>query len=115
MKSVRYGRYTGEDLGLDSADLLQALADFFLGSGFDDPYMQFSEFNQHSLENLKRAIEAALARGDMFDPERAEQIRQQLESMSQEQLDQLLERLVQKLIDEGYINAERPDQGRGGS
>lgn len=114
MKSVRYGRYTGEDLGLSAEDLLQALADFFLGSGFDDPYMQFSQFNQHSLENLKRALEEALARGDMFDPERAEQIRQQLESMSQEELDQLLERLVQKLIDDGYINAERPEGGRGG-
>ena len=114
MKSVRYGRYTGEDLGLGAEDLLQALADFFLGSGFDDPYMQFSEFNRHSLENLKRALEEALARGDMFDAERAEQIRQQLESMSQEDLDQLLERLVRKLIDEGYINAERPEGGRGG-
>ncbi len=112
MKSVRYGRYTGEDLGLGAEDLLQALADFFLGSGFDDPYMQFSQFNQHSLENLKRALEEALARGDMFDPERAEQIRQQLESMSQEELDQLLEGLVRKLIDEGYINAERPEGGR---
>ena len=78
MKSVRYGRYTGEDLGLSAEDLLQALANFFLESGFGDPYMQFSEFNQHSLENLKRAIEEALARGDSFDAERAEQIRRQL-------------------------------------
>jgi Ca-activated chloride channel family protein len=112
MKSVRYTRYTGDDFGLSAEDLLRALSDFFLQSGFDNPYMQFSEFNEHSLEALKRAIEEALQRGELFDPERAEQIRQQMESMSEEQLDQLLNRLVQKLADEGYINTE-PQGGPG--
>src|SRR5215472_1317871 len=113
MKSVRYSRYTGEDFGLSAEDLLKALADFFLESGFQNPYMQFSEFNQHSLEELKRAIEQALERGEMFDPERAEQVRQQLEQMSQEQLDQMLNRLVQKLVDEGYINTDPQSGGTG--
>ena len=113
MRSVRYGRYTGEDFGLSAEDLLKALADFFLESGFDSTYMRFSEWNQHSLENLKRAIEEALARGEMFDPERAEQIRGQLENMSQEEMDQLLNRLVQKLVDEGYISTEPQNGGRG--
>ena len=60
MKSIRYSRYTGEDLGLSAEDLMKALADFFLESGFQNPYMQFSEMNQHSLEELKRALEQAL-------------------------------------------------------
>ena len=113
MKSIRYSRYTGDDFGLNAEDLLKALSDFFLESGFDNPYMQFSEWNQHSLEDLKRAIERALERGEMFDPERAEQIRQQLEQMSAEQLDQLLSRMVQKLVDEGYINTEQQAGGAG--
>ena len=75
--------------------------------------MQFSEFNQNTLEDLKRTLEQALERGEMFDPERAEQIRQQLESMSAEELDQLLSRLVQKLVDEGYITTEPQGGGRG--
>jgi len=112
VKSVHYGRYTGEDLGLSTEDLLKALADFFLNSGFDNPYMRFSEWNQHTLEDLKRALEDAILNGEMFDQERAEQIRQQLESMSGEEIDQLLNRLVQKLVDEGYINTE-PQQGGG--
>ena len=106
MRSVRYGRYTGDDFGLTAEDLMRALADFFLESGFNDPYFQFSEMNQKTLEDLKRALEEALERGEMFDPERAEQVRQQLEAMSQEQLDQALSRLVEKLIEEGYITAE---------
>jgi len=113
MKSVHYSRYTGDDFGLTAEDLMRALSDFFLQSGFDNPYMQFSEFNSNTLEDLKRAIEQALERGELFDPERAEQIRQQLEAMSEEQLDQLLSRLVQKLVDEGYINTEPQGGGRG--
>ena len=113
MKSIRYTRYTGEDFGLSAEDLMKALADFFLNSGFDNPYMRFSEFNENSLEDLKRALERALQEGQMFDPERAEQIRKQLEKMSPEEMDQLLNKLVQKLVDEGYINTEQP-QGGGG-
>jgi Ca-activated chloride channel homolog len=113
MKSVHYSRYTGDDFGLTAEDLMRALSDFFLQSGFDNPYMQFSEWNQNTLEDLKRAIEQALERGELFDPERAEQIRQQLEAMSEAQLDQLLSRLVQKLVDEGYINTEQQGGGRG--
>ena len=113
MKSVRYSRYTGDDFGISAEDLLKALADFFLESGFDNSYMQFNEWNQHSLEDLKRAIERALERGEMFDPERAEQIRQQLEQMSAEQLDQLLSKMVQKLVDEGYINTDQQAGGAG--
>ena len=113
MKFVRYGRYTGDDFGLSAEELMRALSDFFLQSGFHNPYLQFGEWNQHSLEDLKRALEQALERGAFFDPERAEQIRRQLESMTEEQLDQLLSRLVQKMVDEGYITTE-PQAGPGG-
>jgi Ca-activated chloride channel family protein len=113
MKSIRYSRYTGEDLGLTAEDLMKALSDFFLQSGFDNPYMQFSEFNSHTLEDLKQALERALQQGEMFDPERAEQIRQQLENMSEKELEQLLSRLVQKLVDEGYMTTEPQSGGRG--
>jgi len=113
VKSVRYSRFTGDDFGLSAEDLMKALADFFLESGFHNSHMQFGEWNQHSLDELKQAIEQALQRGELFDPERAEQIRQQLESMSEEQLDQMLSRMAQKLVDEGYINAESQAGGAG--
>jgi Ca-activated chloride channel family protein len=113
MKSVNYSRYTGDDFGLTAEDLMRALSDFFLQSGFDNPYMQFSEFNSNTLEDLKHAIEQALERGELFDPERAEQIRQQIEAMSEEELDQLLSKLVQKLVDEGYVNTEPQGGSRG--
>jgi Ca-activated chloride channel family protein len=115
MKWVRYSRFTGEDFGLSAEDLLKALSDYFLSSGFDNPYLRFGEMNANSLEALKRAIENALLNGEMFDPAQAEQVRQQLEKMSAEELDQLLSRLAQKLIDEGYLAAQQPETGEGGA
>ena len=64
---VRYCKYTGEDLGIGAEDLLQALADFLLQSGFNTQYMPFSEWNQHTLEDLKKAIQQALESGKLFD------------------------------------------------
>jgi Ca-activated chloride channel family protein len=85
---------------------LRALADHLLQSGFQDPYMQFSEMNQQTLEDLKRAIERALEGGDLFDPEQAQQIQERLQQMSEEQREQLLQNLVQKLQDGGYISMD---------
>ena len=119
MRWVTYSRYTGEDFGLSAEELLKALADFFLESGFQQQYMQFSEWNQHTLEELKQAIQRALESGELFDSERAEQIRRQLAEMPAEQLEQILQRLVQKLVDEGYLTVEDqkldPQTGVGGT
>jgi len=106
MRKISYSRFAEEDLGIETEDLLRALSDYFLQSGFQDPYLQFSEMNQHTLEELKQAIERALEGGELFDPERAEQIRERLQQMSGEQRERLIERLIQKLEEGGYINAE---------
>ncbi|MGA7409018.1 MAG: hypothetical protein WBW33_00950 [Bryobacteraceae bacterium] len=108
MKWISYSRFSEEDLGVDVEDLLKALSDFLLESGFQDPYMQFSEMNQHTLENLKQAIERALESGEMFDEERAEEIRQRLQQMSAQQREKLMQRLIEKLEESGYINTESP-------
>jgi len=114
MKWIHYSKYTGDDLGLTAEDLLRALSDFLLDSGYNTQYMGFSEWNQHTLDDLKKALERALEHGDTFDPEQAQRIQQALESMSPEQLDQLLDRLVQKLENEGYLTKETGEAGKGG-
>ena len=40
-----------------------------LESGFNTQYMPFSEWNQHTLEDLKKAIQQALDSGELFDDE----------------------------------------------
>src|ERR1700690_2750955 len=91
MKSVCYPRYTGEDLGVDAEGLLQALSDFLLQSGFNTQYMPFSEANEHTLEELKRAIERALQEGKLFDDDRMQEMMDRLQSLSAEQMDKLLD------------------------
>ena len=106
MKRIHYTKYTGDDLDIGADDLMKALSDYLLESGFHAQQMGFSEWNPHNLEELKKAIENALQRGEMFDPEQTERLRKKLENMQPEQMDQLLNQMVQKLIDEGYLTLE---------
>ncbi|MBM3775846.1 MAG: hypothetical protein FJW37_11890, partial [Acidobacteria bacterium] len=111
MRSIRYSKFTGDDFGIESEDLLQALSDFLLQSGFNTQYMPFSELNEHTLDDLKQAIQRALEQGQLVDPARLDQMLDRLESMSAEELDQLLNRLVQKLVDDGHITADQQQAG----
>jgi len=116
MKRIHYSRYTGDDLGIGAEDLLNALADFLLESGFNTQYMPFTEFNQHTLEDLKKAIQEALEQGKLFDDDQLQQMMERIRNMTPEQMDQLLERLVQKMVDEGQVTIEEPsDQPAAGS
>jgi Ca-activated chloride channel family protein len=113
MKWINYSRFTEEDLGIDAEDLLQALSDFFLQSGYQDPYFQFTEFNSQTLDDLRRALERALEEGNSFDNDRAEEIRQKLQQMTAEQRERLLKRLIEKLEEAGYIHTEGvPDEAQ---
>ncbi|HWF47019.1 MAG TPA: hypothetical protein VG168_08440 [Bryobacteraceae bacterium] len=106
MKWISYSRFSEEDLGIEVDDLLKALSDYFLQSGFQDPYMQFAEMNRHTLEDLKQAIERALEGGELFNPEHAEQIRQRLQEMSGQQREKLIEKLIDKLEQAGFLNLD---------
>jgi Ca-activated chloride channel family protein len=110
VKYIRYSKYTGEDMGIGAEELLQALSDFLLESGFNTQYMPFSEWNQHTLEDLKKAIQQALEQGKLFDEEQLQEMMQRLQNLSPEQMDKLLENLVQKMVDEGQITIEEPSE-----
>src|ERR1700752_70225 len=110
MKWVNYSKYTGEDMGISAEDLLQALSDFLLESGFNTQYMPFSEWNQHTLEDLKKAIQQALEQSKLFSDDRLQEMMEQLQNMSPEQMDKLLENLIQKMVDEGQITIEEPGE-----
>src|ERR1017187_10855400 len=94
MKWINYSKYTGEDFGIDAGDLLQALADYLLQSGFRDPY---AEWDEHTLENLKQAIQRALESGQLFDQNALQEMTERLRSLSPEQMEQLLDNLMQKM------------------
>jgi len=113
MKFIRYSKYTGDDLGISAEDLLRALSDFLLESGFNSQYMPFSEWNQHTLEDLKEAIRQALEQGKLFDDDAVQQMIERVRQMTPEQMDAMLEKLVQKMVDEGQITVEQPPESAG--
>jgi Ca-activated chloride channel homolog len=110
MKRIRYTKFTGDlasSFGLE--ELMQALSDFLLDSGFNDPYSQFQEFNDQTLENLREAIKQALESGDLLDEESQEKFDQ----LSADEVEQLVDQIIQKMQEQNFINAEMPDQGKG--
>ena len=70
--------------------------------------MPFSEWNQQTLEDLKRAIQQALEQGELVRNDRMQRDAGASAAMTPEQMDKLLENLVQKLVDEGHITIEEP-------
>ena len=60
---------------------------------------------EHTLDALKRAIEDALMNGEMFDEELREQIEQM---MADGQLDELIQKLIERMQQEDYISVDEP-------
>ncbi len=105
MKWIKYSRYTPEDLDISSEDLMRALADFFLQSGFDNPYYP-NPGRAMSFQELRDAIEHALYEDRLLDAEKMEQIREILDRMTPEELDRLADRLARQLAQEGYVRLD---------
>lgn len=115
MRWIRYTRYLGEDLGISAEQLMEALADYFLQSGFEREYFYLTEWDPHALEELEEAIRRAIERGELFDPDRAEQLQQAWRNLTAAEQAQVLQRLVQKLADEGYVQLLPEQEAEPGS
>jgi Ca-activated chloride channel family protein len=106
MKRIRYSKYVPDPAGeMSMEDLLSALSDYLLQSGFQNyMYDDFGDGDQ-TLDDLRRAIEQALLDSDLLD----EQMRQQLQQMQMEgTLDELIDQLIQRMQQEDYISIDQP-------
>jgi Ca-activated chloride channel family protein len=110
MKRIRYEKYSGDVASeVDLEDLLQALSDYFLDSGFSDPYSQFGDLDQ-DMESLREALRRILESGEFFDQETQQKIDQ---LKAEGKLDELIEKLLQRLERESYISYAQPNgEGR---
>jgi Ca-activated chloride channel family protein len=109
MKLTRYTKFTGDlSTGFDLEDLMQALSDFLLDSGFQDPYSPFSNMDD-SMESLREAIRQALDSGEILD----EDAQEQYEQLEEPQVEELIDKIIQRMKDEAYLNAEEPQEGDG--
>ena len=106
MKRVRYSKYVPDPANeMSMEDLLNALSDYLLQSGFQN-YMYYDLPNgEHTLEELRRAIEQALLDSDLLD----EEMRQRLQEMQMEgTLEELIEQLIERMEQENYISVDQP-------
>ncbi len=113
MRATRYSRYISEDLDLDSADLLRALADHLLASGFERQFYPFDPSSANTLEELREALREAIESGRAAnDPDLSEQLGQMFDQLTPDEQERVLDQLIQKLQDEGYIaTSGQPSDG----
>jgi len=112
MKRIRYSKYVPDAAGeMSLEDLLGSLSDYLLQSGFQSDMWYEMPEGEHTLDELRRAIEQALMDGDQFDDD----MRERLQQMAADgELDDLIEKLIQRMQQEDYISIdEPPDPSRG--
>ncbi len=106
MKYTKYSKYVADladEMSLD--DLINALSDYLLESGFQNDYMYFQQMDEHNLDALRQAIQQALEMGDFLDDE----MRQKLEQMQMDgTLEELIEKLINRMEQEDYISVDEP-------
>ncbi len=105
MKYTKYSKYVA-DLAdeMSMEDLLSALSDYMLESGFQSDSMYFQQLDEHSLDALRQAIQQALEMGDFLDDE----MRERLEQMQADgTMDELIERLIERMQQEELISVDQ--------
>ncbi|HXM12663.1 MAG TPA: VWA domain-containing protein [Terriglobales bacterium] len=106
MKRIRYSKYVPDPAGdMSMEELLSALSNYFLQSGFNDNFWYELPEGEQTLDELRRALEQALLNGEMFD----EEMRDRLQQMQMEgQLEELIENLIERMQQEDYISIDQP-------
>ncbi len=106
MRRIRYSKYVPDLAGeMSLEDLLSALSDYLLQSGFQNYMFYEMPEGDQSLDALRQAIEQALMDSDLFD----EQLRERLQQMQLEgTLDELIEKLIERMEQEDFISIETP-------
>ena len=120
----RYTKFTGDALDeLDLEDLVSKLSDLLLSSGFGNPHGHNEE--ERTMQALHDAILDALFNGGVLPEETIERLLGDPADGDQDdarsQLEELIQQIIERMTDEGYITAP-PDlegererrQGRGG-
>jgi len=123
MRFTTYGKYLPQLAdAVNLQDLLDRLSDFLLQSGFAGgpawhPFWgEFGDEDTSSLDALKQAIVEALMDSGQLTPEMLQALRgestgdPERDADIQRQLAELIDQVIQRLIDEGYLNVQQTPQ-----
>ncbi|HSH46906.1 MAG TPA: hypothetical protein VK966_13760, partial [Longimicrobiales bacterium] len=116
MRFTTYSKYEGSWLdALNLESLLERLSDFLLQAGFaggpeDQPWWTMDEpdSGDRSLDSLKDALLRALMESGQLTPEMLAELRDGGEGSedARQELAELLDELVQRLVEEGYLTLD---------
>jgi len=109
MKFTRYSKWEGDAWeGVSLEELLNRLADFLLQSGFEADYYYYSDWEDsdggQTLDRLREAIMRALTEEGLLSDDELEALADERGNLNADKLAALLDRLIERLIAEGYIN-----------
>ncbi|HTK96371.1 MAG TPA: VWA domain-containing protein [Terriglobales bacterium] len=107
MKLTRYSKYVADAAeGVSLEDLLDALSDYLLQSGFQDSYGFYEmQDGEQTMEELRRVIQEALENADWME----EDLREQIEQMQMDgRLEQVIEQLIQRMEEQDFITIDQP-------
>ncbi len=112
MSTTKYSKYRPNLFDdFDIADLLEGLSDYLLDSGFHDMY-GFHELSDDVMQSLREAVLRALLEQGRLTEEDIERLMGDAESFEDSRLREILDQIIQRMQDEGYVNITPPDPNR---
>ncbi len=117
MRFTRYSKFNGLDVyGINLGDLMEGLSDSLLSSGYDDDYYWTRQRmpQDTSLDALRRALLQALMDQDLLSQRQIQQMLDENEGKYEgSQLQEMLNQLIERLVEEGYLTLhEEPQTAR---
>jgi Ca-activated chloride channel homolog len=107
MKFTRYSKFQGFDVSsINLGELMDAMSDALLDSGYDDDYYWTRERKQTdtSLDALRRALlEALMEKGLVSEHQIREMLAENEGRFKGSLLEELLNQLIERLVEEGYL------------
>ena len=114
MKFIRYSKFKGFDVfGLNLGDLMDALSNLVLDSGFNEDYWYTRQRNEmdDSLDGLRQALLQALLEKEIIDEIDVEKMLADNDGKFRGSLlEELINNLIERLVEEGYLDLKEIEQ-----
>jgi Ca-activated chloride channel family protein len=113
MKYINYSKYVADLFdGLSSEDLMQMLQDFLLDSGFYNQSV-YEMDSEKTMEQLHHALLEALREQGKIPDDMMQQMLQNWEEYQKSDLAEKINKLLERLAEEGYVSIEQPSASQG--
>lgn len=111
---TRYSKFESELDELESSELMQMIQEALLGQGMNDPYDPDPNARP-SMDDLFDAILNALAERNMIPEDMLAEAMQGKGEIQESRLGQQIQKMVDKLQQDGFIRKEFDEDGQGGA